>query len=72
MAYEGHHLLNLRAIWNLEHDWKVGMRLLNMLNTDYAERADTKPIVPVPVTPVARYFVGEPRSLYVSIEKTFY
>ncbi len=66
LEYEGHNLLNLRAEWNIAQDWKLGTRLLNMLNTDYAERADATPFSVDP-----RYFVGEPRSLYLSVEKVF-
>lgn len=65
--YEGHDLLNLRAEWIVAADTKIGFRLLNVLDTEYAERADATPFSTDP-----RYFVGEPRSLYVSIAKTFY
>jgi outer membrane receptor protein involved in Fe transport len=67
LSYGGHDLLNLRAEWHVAPEWTLGARLLNVLNTDYAERADATPQSPLP-----RYFVGEPRSLYVSVEKTFH
>jgi outer membrane receptor protein involved in Fe transport len=67
LSYGGHDLLNLRAEWKVAPEWTVGARLLNVLNTDYAERADATPQSPLP-----RYFVGEPRSLYVSVEKKFF
>lgn len=63
--YDGHHLANVRALWRMDDEWKFSMRLMNVFDTDYAERAD------VTVANVPRYFVGQPRSLYVSVEKTF-
>lgn len=62
--YEGHNLLNARVQYWQRPDMKWTARLLNVTNTDYAERADVSFNVP-------RYFVGEPRSLYLSLEKTF-
>jgi len=68
--YSGHNLLNWRTEWNAAPDLRFNARLLNVLNTDYAERADVT--VKTPSSPeVPRYFVGEPRSLYISVEKTF-
>lgn len=63
--YEGHNLLNVRAQYWQQSDLKWTARLLNVTDIDYAERAD------VSVANIPRYFVGEPRSLYLSVEKTF-
>lgn len=63
--YEGHNLFNFRAQYWQRSDLKWTARLLNVTNIDYAERAD------VSVANIPRYFVGEPRSLYLSVEKTF-
>lgn len=63
--YEGHDLFNLRMqVWQ-QSDLKWTARLLNLTDRDYAERAD------VSIANLPRYFVGEPRSLYVSVEKSF-
>jgi outer membrane receptor protein involved in Fe transport len=64
-VYEGHDLFNLRVQYWPASDWTVTARLLNLSNRDYAERAD------VGFGNVPRYFVGEPRSLYLSVEKSF-
>lgn len=37
--YSGHNLLHLRASQAID-DWKISASLLNLLDTDYAERAD--------------------------------
>jgi iron complex outermembrane receptor protein len=63
--YEGHDLINIRAQYWQRSDVKWTARLLNIMDIDYAERAD------VNITNQPRYFVGEPRSLYLSVEKTF-
>lgn len=59
--YDGHDLVNLRAGWQFAENWRLRGRLLNLLDEDYAERADF-------AFGNYRYFVGEPRSLYLSIE----
>ncbi|MFK8019623.1 MAG: TonB-dependent receptor [Pseudomonadales bacterium] len=61
VEYGGHDLLNLRAAYQLSPRWKLSARLVNTLDTDYAERADFG-------FGNNRYFVGQPRSLYVGIE----
>lgn len=67
--YGGHDLLHLRARWQATEALTVTMRLLNLSNQHYAERAD---YVTLP-TGVGqyRYFPGEPRSLYAGIEYRF-
>jgi len=64
--YEGHELVNLRGFWDVNASWRLSARLMNMLDEDYAERAD---VTVTDNTP--RYFVGQPRSLYVSAQWTY-
>lgn len=58
--YAGHELVNLRAAWQVSEQWTLSARLLNLFDKDYAERADFG-------FGNYRYFVGEPRALYVSV-----
>jgi len=62
--YDGHDLVNLRYQAKLNQNWYYGARITNLLDTDYAERADY-------AFGNERYFVGEPRSLYVSVGRRF-
>ncbi len=63
--YEGHNLLNLRFSKRIKQDWLVSLRLLNLTDQDYAERADYG-------FGDYRYFVGEPRSVFASINYRFH
>lgn len=63
-SYDGHTLLNLRVKHQLTPHWQLGMRISNLGNIDYAERADF-------AFGSERYFVGEPRSVYLSIKGHF-
>lgn len=63
-TYAGHKLLNLRASTYLSPELKLSLRLLNLTNTYYAERADI-------AFGNYRYFVGEPRSVFVSLAYLF-
>lgn len=63
-AYDGHNLLNLRVNTNVTKHLTLSARLLNLTNEDYAERADFG-------FGNYRYFVGEPRSVYVSLTYSF-
>ncbi|BDX04739.1 TonB-dependent receptor [Planctobacterium marinum] len=58
--YDGHQLLNLRAAMPLSEHFSLSFRLLNLLDEDYAERADF-------AFGNYRYFVGEPRSLFITL-----
>ncbi|GAB3308672.1 TonB-dependent receptor [Haliea atlantica] len=58
--YEGHSLLNLRVQTALAPDLDATLRLTNLLDEDYAERADVG-------FGQYRYFVGHPRSLFVEL-----
>ncbi len=63
-SYEGHHLVNWRNSWQLDEHWRLGFRVINLLDRDYAERADF-------AFGSYRYFVGEPRSVYGSVQYRF-
>ncbi len=62
--YPGHELLNLRWRWQYSISMHIAARLLNVTDRDYAERADY-------AFGNYRYFVGEPRSLYVELAWKF-
>ncbi|UTW44321.1 TonB-dependent receptor [bacterium SCSIO 12696] len=64
-TYPGHRLLNIRASWQLSSDWTVRARLLNATDRRYAERADFTSFSGF------RYFPGEPRSLFVGVERVW-
>lgn len=59
--YSGHDLVHLRARWQLSDSLKFHARVLNLLDEDYAERADF-------AFGNYRYFVGEPRSLFIGFD----
>jgi len=61
--YDGHNLFNLRASWWLTPQWNIAARITNLTNRDYADRADFSNFSG------ERYFPGEPRSLYLQIER---
>jgi iron complex outermembrane recepter protein len=58
--YDGHSLLNLRFAGNFHPRWRASLRLTNLLDEDYAERADYG-------FGNYRYFVGQPRGAYLEI-----
>ena len=62
--YSGHNLLNLRFNRVFNKNWTLNARILNVLDEDYAERADFG-------FGNYRYFVGEPRSLFISLRYQF-
>jgi len=62
--YDGHQLLNLRLLLELSRNWTAGLRLTNLTDTEYADRAD---LVSIRTPPVYRYFTGHPREIYVSL-----
>jgi outer membrane receptor protein involved in Fe transport len=59
--YDGHDLINLRMTSQLTPRLMLGLRGTNLTDEDYAERADFG-------FGEYRYFVGEPRALYVQLE----
>lgn len=62
--YDGHSLLNLRITSDLTPRWSAGLRVTNLLDEDYAERADFG-------FGEYRYFVGQPRGAYLQISYQF-
>lgn len=63
--YEGHDTLNLRAQYQLGERYGLFLRVMNITNTRYAERADYTSFTD------ERYFPGKPRSVYVGINLSF-
>jgi outer membrane receptor protein involved in Fe transport len=61
--YSGHDLVNLRLEFKLKQDLTAFLRLTNLTDTDYAERADF-------AFGSERYFVGEPLGAYLGIRIT--
>nr|WP_010130223.1 TonB-dependent receptor [Microbulbifer agarilyticus] len=64
--YGGHRLLHLRAQQALGNRTSVGLRIENLADVDYAERADYSSL-----GGGDRYFIGEPRSVYADVEFRF-
>ncbi|MEY4641374.1 MAG: hypothetical protein RLZZ227_1368 [Pseudomonadota bacterium] len=62
--YDGHELVNLRYQGEFGENAYYGVRITNLFNVDYAERADFG-------FGSERYFVGEPISLYLSVGQRF-
>ena len=62
--YEGHNLLNLRVRGNLTPRVQATLRVTNLLDEDYAERADFG-------FGSYRYFVGQPRGAYFELAYQF-
>lgn len=63
-SYAGHDLVHLRLRQQLSPGISIGLRLMNLTDEDYAERADH-------AFGEYRYFVGEPRALYADIAFNF-
>jgi iron complex outermembrane receptor protein len=62
--YKGHNLVNLRAGLKVDERVLLSARVTNLTDEDYAERADFG-------FGSYRYFVGEPRSVYLNIKYSF-
>ncbi len=60
VRYPGHDLFNLRLSHDWNERWTAFLRIMNLTDTRYAERADFG-------FGSERYFVGEPRSVYLGI-----
>jgi len=58
--YAGHSLFNLHLQAPVAGHWQLGLRVTNLLDEDYAERADFG-------FGEYRYFVGQPRGAFVEI-----
>ena len=63
--YEGHTLLHFRLLVSNKDNLKQFIRIHNLLNEDYAERADFNSYGG------DRYFPGLPRQVYFGLEYTF-
>ncbi len=62
--YEGHSLFNLRVSSQFSPRWRGTLRLTNLLDEDYAERADF-------AFGNYRYFVGQPLGAYLEVGYAF-
>jgi len=62
--YDGHSLLNLRTSSSLGARWQATLRVTNLLDEKYAERADFG-------FGQYRYFVGQPRGAYLELRYRF-
>jgi iron complex outermembrane receptor protein len=58
--YPGHDLLNLRVGWNIRDNWRTTLRLNNVTDVAYADRADF-------AFGNYRYFPGRGRTLFVEV-----
>ncbi|HZF16209.1 MAG TPA: TonB-dependent receptor [Steroidobacteraceae bacterium] len=58
--YPGHDLLNLRAAWSINDAWTLRLRVNNLANVTYADRADL-------AFGNLRYFPGRDRSVFLEI-----
>jgi iron complex outermembrane receptor protein len=63
--YKGHTLVNARANYALDDHWAFGLRLLNLADQRYAERADFTSFTD------ERYFPGQPRSVFAEARYRF-
>lgn len=64
-SYPGHDLLHLRLRQQISNDINLGLRVTNLTNKHYAERADYSSFAG------DRYFVGLPRSVYGDVQIRF-
>lgn len=64
-SYDGHNLLNFRVIQQVSKNLSIGLRINNLADVDYAERADYSGFNG------DRYFIGEPRSYHGNITYMF-
>ena len=64
-SYPGHDIFNFRVHWNLYEQLNVLARITNLTDRNYAERADYTKFSG------DRYFPGEPRSLYIGLERSY-
>ena len=65
-TYPGHTLANFYARQQISEVWSVDFVINNLLNTDYADRADFNGF-----SNQQRYFIGEPRSFKIAITGAF-
>ncbi len=63
--YEGHDYLNLRVEFQVTNRSNIFLRVINLTNTNYAERADFTSFTD------ERYFPGKPLSFYMGLNLKF-
>jgi len=63
-SYPGHDLLNLRLIYKPAQIWTIALRINNLTNVRYADRADLQSSVD---PPSFRYFPGHDREVYLEL-----
>lgn len=66
-SYNGHQLVNLRYKHTLPQRWTVSFGIQNLMDTDYADRADITAAGLIQ----ERYFIGEPRNFKIAVSKVF-
>lgn len=66
-SYPGHTLTNFRYQQQLPNHWQISAGIYNLLNIDYADRADITAVTLANPIAQERYFIGEPRSFRLSI-----
>lgn len=64
-SYEGHNLYHLRVRQQLSSNLSIGLRINNLTDKKYADRADYSSFTG------DRYFIGKPRSYYADISIQF-
>ena len=63
--YPGHTVSNIRADYQVNQQWEFALRVLNIADTRYANRADFTSFTQ------ERYFPGEPRSAFAEVRYSF-
>ena len=63
--YPGHTLANVRADYQIDDHWDLAVRVLNVADSRYAERADFTTFTQ------ERYFPGQPRSAFAEVRYSF-
>jgi outer membrane receptor protein involved in Fe transport len=65
--YEGHDLLNLRLLFDATDAWQLGLRINNLTDEAYADRADIAAIFAPDDPRYFRYFPGHEREIYFEV-----
>ena len=63
--YPGHTIVNLRSQYQINDQWSAALRVVNLTDKLYAERADFTSFTD------ERYFPGEPRSVFAELSWQF-
>jgi iron complex outermembrane receptor protein len=61
--YEGHYAVNWRLQWQANADTEISLRVINLLDAEYADRADF-------AFGSERYFPAMPRQVYLGVRVT--